>query len=172
MPVLAEDNVSVTKTPDLSLPHHPVLTPISLSKSVPVQSQKKSEKLNNTLPADVTKIQQQNLTNLASEPLKIAQITSESPSFSDVQPSDWAFQALKSLVERYGCTASDPIITFRGNRALTRYEFAAILNACIDRINELILTASSDLVKKEDLVTLQKLQEQFATELAVLRGRF
>ncbi|PHM08823.1 iron uptake porin [Nostoc sp. 'Peltigera malacea cyanobiont' DB3992] len=101
---------------------------------------------------------------------KLAQVTSVSQ-LSDVQPTDWAFQALQSLVERYGCIAGYPNQTYRGNRAMTRYEFAAGLNACLERINELIATATGDLVKKEDLATLQKLQEQFAAELATLRGR-
>jgi len=90
---------------------------------------------------------------------------------SDVQPTDWAFQALQSLVERYGCIAGYPNGTFRGNRAMTRYEFAAGLNACLNRVNELIATATADLVKKEDLAILQKLQGQFTAELATLRGR-
>jgi hypothetical protein len=98
------------------------------------------------------------------------QVTSVSQ-LSDVRPTDWAFQALQSLVERYGCIAGYPDRTYRGNRALTRYEFAAGLNACLDRVNELIAAATADLVKKEDLATLQKLQEQFAAELATLRGR-
>ncbi|AVH72293.1 iron uptake porin [Nostoc sp. 'Lobaria pulmonaria (5183) cyanobiont'] len=101
---------------------------------------------------------------------KLAQVTSVSQ-LSDVQPTDWAFQALQSLVERYGCIAGYPNQTYRGNRAMTRYEFAAGLNACLDRINELIATATGDLVNKGDLATLQKLQEQFAAELATLRGR-
>ncbi|AVH65042.1 iron uptake porin [Nostoc sp. 'Peltigera membranacea cyanobiont' N6] len=100
----------------------------------------------------------------------MAQVTSVSQ-FSDVQPTDWAFQALQSLVERYGCIAGYPNSTYRGNRALTRYEFAAGLNACLDRVNELIATATGDLVKKEDLATLQKLQTDFSAELATLRGR-
>lgn len=98
------------------------------------------------------------------------QVTSVSQ-LSDVQPTDWAFQALQSLVERYGCIAGYPDGTYRGNRALTRYEFAAGLNACLDRVNELIATATSDLVRREDLATLQRLQEEFAAELATLRGR-
>ncbi|QLE52284.1 S-layer protein [Nostoc sp. C057] len=101
---------------------------------------------------------------------KLAQVTSVSQ-LSDVQPTDWAFQALQSLVERYGCIAGYPNQTYRGNRAMTRYEFAAGLNACLERINELIATATGDLVKKEDLAALQKLQEQFAAELSTLRGR-
>ena len=40
--------------------------------------------------------------------------------FSDVQPTDWAYQALSQLVERYGCVAGYPNGTFRGGRAMTR----------------------------------------------------
>ena len=90
---------------------------------------------------------------------------------ADVRSTDWAFQALQSLVERYGCIVGYPDRTFRGNRALTRYEFAAGLNACMDRINELLAAGTANLVKKEDLVALQRLQETFAAELATLRGR-
>lgn len=100
----------------------------------------------------------------------LAQVTSVSQ-LSDVQPTDWAFQALQSLVERYGCIAGYPNGTYRGNRAMTRYEFAAGLNACLERVNELIRVASQDLVTKEDLVTLQRLQDEFSAELATLRGR-
>lgn len=99
-----------------------------------------------------------------------SQVTSVSQ-FSDVQPTDWAFQALQSLVERYGCIAGYPDATYRGNRALTRYEFAAGLNACLNRVNELIATATADMVTKQDLATLQRLQEEFSAELATLRGR-
>lgn len=101
---------------------------------------------------------------------KNAQVTSVSQ-FSDVQPTDWAFTALQSLVERYGCIAGYPNGTFRGNRATSRYEFAAGLNACLDKINELISEGLADKVGKEDLATLQKLQEEFSAELAALKGR-
>ncbi|MGL5061891.1 MAG: iron uptake porin [Microcoleus sp.] len=98
------------------------------------------------------------------------QVTSVSQ-LSDVQPTDWAFQALQSLVERYGCIAGYPDGTYRGNRAMTRYEFAAGLNACLDKVNELIRAGTSNLATKEDLAALQRLQEEFAAELATLRGR-
>lgn len=90
---------------------------------------------------------------------------------SDVQPTEWAFTALQSLVERYGCIAGYPDKTFRGQRALSRYEFAAGLNACLDKVNELLSSGLADKVGKEDLATLQKLQEDFAIELTALRGR-
>lgn len=96
------------------------------------------------------------------------QVTSVSQ-LSDVKPTDWAFQALQSLVERYGCIVGYLDKTYRGNRALTRYEFAAGVSACLDRMNELVSAATADLVKKEDLVTLQKLQEEFAAELVTSR---
>jgi len=76
---------------------------------------------------------------------------------------------LQSLVERYGCIAGYPGIS---RRALTRYEFAAGLNACLDRVNELIAAATSELVTREDLATLQRLQEEFAAELATWSCRY
>ncbi|MFN4271162.1 MAG: iron uptake porin, partial [Thermosynechococcus sp.] len=60
--------------------------------------------------------------------------------------------------------AGYPDGTFRGNRAATRYEMAAALNACLDVISDRFAT-------KEDLATLQKLMDEFAAELATLRGR-
>ncbi|MEG4445322.1 iron uptake porin [Microcoleus sp. AT9_B4] len=99
-----------------------------------------------------------------------AQVTSVSQ-LSDVRPTDWAFQALQSLVERYGCIAGYPDGTFRGNRAMTRYEFAAGLNACLDQITKQLGGSAGNLVKREDLLALQRLQEEFAAELATLRGR-
>jgi Carbohydrate-selective porin, OprB family/S-layer homology domain len=97
------------------------------------------------------------------EDSEAAQVTSVSQ-LSDVQPTDWAFQALQSLVERYGCIAGYPDGTFRGNRAATRYELAAALNACLDQISDRFAT-------KEDLATVKALQEEFKTELATLKGR-
>ncbi|MBL1177231.1 iron uptake porin [Pantanalinema sp. GBBB05] len=100
----------------------------------------------------------------------VGQVTAVSQ-LSDVRPTDWAFQALQSLVERYGCIVGYPDKTYRGNQAISRYEFAAGLNACMDRINELLASATNDLVRKEDLLSLQKMQEEFAAELATWRGR-
>lgn len=100
----------------------------------------------------------------------MALVTSVSQ-LSDVQPTDWAFQALQTLVERYGVIAGYPDGTFRGNRAITRYEFAAGLNAALDRINELVAAGNANLIRKEDLAVLQRLQDEFASELATLRGR-
>ena len=41
---------------------------------------------------------------------------------TDVQPTDWAYQSVKILIERYGLMNGSK--TFRGNQPLTRFEFA------------------------------------------------
>ncbi|MBD1932305.1 MULTISPECIES: iron uptake porin [Cyanophyceae] len=89
----------------------------------------------------------------------------------DVQPTDWAYEALRSLVERYGCIAGYPDGTYRGNRAMSRYEFAAGLNSCLLQIEKLIAASTADFVTKEDLSTLQRLIDEFGAELATLRTR-
>ncbi len=100
----------------------------------------------------------------------LSQITSVSQ-LADVQPTNWAFQSLQALVERYGCIAGYPDATYRGDRPLIRYEFAAGLNACLDRMNEIIAAGLEDTVSQDDLAILQRLQEEFSAELATLRGR-
>jgi hypothetical protein len=102
---------------------------------------------------------------------RISQNVTSVSQLSDVRSTDWAFTALQSLVERYGVIAGYPDQTFRGKQSLSRYEFAAGLNSALDKINEIISAGLADKVSKEDLATLQKLQEEFAAELATLRGR-
>jgi len=85
------------------------------------------------------------------------QVTSISQ-FSDVQPTDWAYQALSNLIERYGCVAGYPNGTYQGGKAMSRFEAAALLNACLDRVSE---------VTDE----LKRLMAEFEKELAVLKGR-
>jgi Carbohydrate-selective porin, OprB family len=100
----------------------------------------------------------------------MSQVTSVSQ-LGDVQPSDWAFSALQSLVERYGCITGDRDRTDRGNRAISRYEFAAGLAACIEQINEQIGSRTSETVKNEDLILLQRLQSEFYEELKIVEER-
>lgn len=73
-------------------------------------------------------------------------------------PTDWAYQALRSLVEHHACVAGDPDERFGGQRSLSRYEAAALLNACLDRITE-----STDV--------LHRLMTEFEAELALIRTR-
>ena len=90
-------------------------------------------------------------------PVASDQVTNISQ-FGDVQPTDWAYQALNNLVEQYGCVAGYPNGTFKGAKPLSRFEAAALLNSCLDRVTE----ATDE---------LKRLAEEFKNELAVIRGR-
>lgn len=97
-----------------------------------------------------------------------AQVTSVNQ-LRDVEPTAWAFEALRSLVERYGCIVGYPDRTFRGNRALSRWEFAAGLNACMNTMERLIQEGVG--VAREDIDKLKRLMEEFQAELAALGAR-
>ena len=100
--------------------------------------------------------------------LNMGQVTSVDQ-LRDVDPTSWAYEALRSLVERYGCIVGYPDQTFRGNRALTRWEFAAGLNACMEQMERLI--AATEAVLREDIEKLQRLMQEFEAELAALGAR-
>ncbi len=87
----------------------------------------------------------------------------------DVEPTAWAYEALRSLVERYGCIVGYPDRTYRGDRALTRWEFAAGLNACLNVMERLI--QENVAVLKEDIDKLKRLAQEFEAELAALGAR-
>ncbi|WP_293081824.1 iron uptake porin [Moorena sp. SIO4A1] len=90
---------------------------------------------------------------------------------SDVQPTDWAYEALQSLLKRYRCLTGYEDDTYRGNRALTRYEFAFGLNFCLNRVNAMIIGKTANLVTEADLAAMQRLQEEFSDELATVQAR-
>ena len=98
----------------------------------------------------------------------LSQITNVSE-LRDIQPNDWAYEALKSLVERYGCIVGYPDRTFRGDRALSRWEFAAGLNACLNTMERLL--QENVAVVRTDLDKLKRLTEEFSQELAALGVR-
>ncbi|CAN1210402.1 SLH domain-containing protein [Tumidithrix helvetica PCC 7403] len=158
-------------TPSTIVPTDPLLQ-VKNPATVDSQTLATSNDLssNSKIPQSERNLILQQVNDLSPKPIRKAQVTSVSQ-LSDVRPTDWAFTALQSLVERYGCIAGYPDRTYRGQRAMTRYEFAAGLNACLDKINEIIAAGLADKVSKEDLAAVQKLQEEFAAELATLRGR-
>ena len=88
----------------------------------------------------------------------------------DVSPTDWAYEALRSLVDRYGCISGFPNQTYRGSQPLTRYEFAAGLNSCLNQIERLIASTEGG-VDPEQLDTIERLTQEFEAELATLGGR-
>ncbi|MEH2056637.1 MAG: von Willebrand factor type A domain-containing protein [Nostoc sp.] len=88
------------------------------------------------------------------------------PSSTSILPNHPDYQALQALVQQYSCVV--PVQNF-GTLPVTRTEFAAVLNACVNRSNELIAT-DPKIVTQADIKTLQRLQSEFAPELASLRS--
>ncbi|MEB3215337.1 MAG: iron uptake porin [Nostocales cyanobacterium 94392] len=103
-------------------------------------------------------------------PSLLAQQTSVDE-LSDVKPTDWAYQALKSLIEKYGVITGLPDGTFKGDRALTRDEFAAGLAATLYQVEGMIATTISNKYIDQDRITLRRLQTEFGEALQQLRTR-
>jgi Carbohydrate-selective porin, OprB family/S-layer homology domain len=116
----------------------------------------------------IPKVSQLQDTSLPIAVNPMSQVTSVNQ-LRDVSPTAWAYEALRSLVERYGCIVGYPDRTYRGDRALTRWEFAAGLNACLNTIERLL--QENVTILKEDLDKLKRLAEEFQVELATLGTR-
>lgn len=104
----------------------------------------------------------------AGQKSNIGQVTNVNQ-LRDVSPTDWAYEALRSLVDRYGCISGFPNQTYRGNQPLSRYEFAAGLNSCLNQIERLI--ASQGSVGQEDIESINRLSQEFEAELSTLGSR-
>jgi hypothetical protein len=98
----------------------------------------------------------------------MSQVTSVSQ-LRDIAPTDWTYEALGSLVERYDCLVGYPNQNYRGDSSLTRWEFAAGLNACLNTIERLI--QENVAVLREDIDKLKRLAQEFQAELAALGAR-
>jgi len=91
---------------------------------------------------------------------------------TDVTPDDWVYQALQRLVTHYQCLEGDRAGQFNGRRSLSRYEFAAALNRCVQAIEAQLASQSAtrdDAIASEaEWHTIQALQQEFASELEAL----
>lgn len=99
--------------------------------------------------------------SVASAPV-MAQVTSVKQ-LTDVQPTQWSYQAITNLVERYGCVAGYPNGTFKPGQPATRAELAALVNSCLDRITEFYTAA--------DAQTAAALKAEFSREIAKTNTR-
>jgi len=170
--LLPETTVESTSTSESEVVDTSValLTPIQASPSLDLAdsstlAQKLPASNNNNQVLDQIESYSQPLNEEESSQPQLTSITE----LTDVSPGDWAYDALRELVEDYKCLVGYPDRTFRGNRPTSRYEFAAGLRACLDRIQELI--AAGGVVTEEDLEKLRTLIQQFDAELAVLGTR-
>jgi len=83
--------------------------------------------------------------------------------FSDVSPTNWAYQAITNLNARYGCLVGYPNGTLKPAQAATRAELAALTNACLDRISEFS--------SAEDARTAAALRAEFSKQLSATNAR-
>ena len=134
------------------------ISPAQAEESLPELSIVSAPTLNGQQPEDIDQ-----------DPASTLQQLTSVSELKDVQPTDWAYEALKSLVERYGCIVGYPDQTFRGNRALSRWEFAAGLNACLNTLESLLQENLA--VLREDIDKLNRLAKEFEAELAALGAR-
>lgn len=157
---------STSKSSNLAVSQD-LASPTSQSPDITVQSQpQKSDTEQQTSPTLIPLPESE-----ATEEDDPMGVVTNVTQLSDVKPSDWAYEALSSLVQRYGCIAGYPDRTFRGNRAMSRYEFAAGLSACLQQVERLITTRTSDFATRKDLETIQRLVNDFRPELTSLGSR-
>lgn len=90
---------------------------------------------------------------------------------SDTQPTDSTVQSAPSRTERYGCLSGYNDGSYRGNATLTRYEFAAAVNACLNQIDRLTNSRRANLATQEDLATTKRELETLRSELESLQRR-
>ncbi len=81
--------------------------------------------------------------------------------FSDVQPSDWAYQAVEQLADE-GIIIGYPDGTFGGERNITRYEMAQMVARAM---------AHEDMANAEQQAQINRLANEFANELNSLGVR-
>ena len=89
---------------------------------------------------------------------------------SDIQPTHWAYKALKALIERYGVLSGYEDNTFRGDRPLSHHEFATVLLATLNNLDRLAENITDEYIQR-DAVVVRRLQKDFAVALQELRLR-
>ena len=99
--------------------------------------------------------------------LLISQINSIEQ-LQDIQPTDWSYQALKDLIERYGCISGFTNNTYRGEQTISRAEFAAGLNTCLNKLETVIINTE---VPQADVDTVLRLMQEYQSDLAILQGK-
>jgi hypothetical protein len=97
--------------------------------------------------------------------------------FADVPTDHWAFDAIAELAAK-GIVEGYPDGTFKGDRAMTRYEMAMVVARLLARIEAIKIPAPAPPAKvpppevsRADITTLQRLINEFRAELAALGVR-
>ena len=112
------------------------------------------------LAANAAEVNMTDVSKYASKTTKSLK-TPSSAQFSDVVPGGWAYTALRNLSDSYGCVDNTYTQNLNSGLALTRYEAAALVNACLD----------SGFVASADSSEVSLLADEFGVEMAILKGR-
>lgn len=80
---------------------------------------------------------------------------------TDVQPTDWAYQSVKTLIERYGLMNGSK--AFRGNQPLTRFEFARVISLVMEQV--------APIATEDEVKVIRKLQGLYEEALTDVRSR-
>ena len=84
---------------------------------------------------------------------------------NDVETSEWAYDAVKGLVEKYDVLEGYPDGTYKGKKLTTRFELAAAVYDLATYFSDQIA------LDRDDLAKLAKLMDEFSTELKALQAR-
>jgi hypothetical protein len=90
--------------------------------------------------------------------------------FPDVPQNHWAYAAVQNLADK-GLVKGYPNGQFLGNRALTRYEFASVVDRLLQTIADMKAgDAPTTTVTQDDLNKIQVLVDSFKTELTAIQA--
>ncbi|KGG17879.1 Porin-like [Prochlorococcus sp. MIT 0602] len=110
------------------------------------------------LAATAAEVNINDVANYAKSPNQAQAV--KSVQFSDVVPGDWAYTALQNLSESYGCVDNAYTQNLKSGQALTRFEAAALVNACLE----------GGMASAEANADFSRLSNEFGTEMAILKG--
>ncbi|NJN76563.1 MAG: carbohydrate porin [Synechococcaceae cyanobacterium RL_1_2] len=86
----------------------------------------------------------------------------------DVTPDDWAFSQLRHLIEQYQCVETYPDMTYQGQNTVSRYEFASMLNTCLNEIEAKINSGDAPAPGAGNTDQYNRLIREFENELTSL----
>jgi hypothetical protein len=86
----------------------------------------------------------------------------DSASFKDVQPTSWAYEAIQRLAAQ-GLLKGYPDGTFKGQRALTRYEMGVVIERLVNNLNDKLVTDGK--VDEAAIADVQKLLAAYGSDV-------
>jgi hypothetical protein len=104
-------------------------------------------------------------------PKFIAQVSAveQMEDIREIKSNEYYYQGLQSLVEKYGCVTANSNRQIQARRALQSGEYVNYLGYCLDRMNELIASALSDIPDAESLTTAKEILKDIESNVNSIR---